>query len=165
MGKHHITASICEQHHYAQHNITFALAKTSLTKRARVQGKNPYILALVFSSVDIFTFVKYVHERWTRYVLALLELDILPLRVNSIWDKSLVCVANISSRWHIELRQQHIENPARDLSRCVFSVKDNTQIRDVLITVGIIVLSVRRRSSVFSLLSYGYLHLYKNLPH
>ncbi|MBQ2805334.1 MAG: hypothetical protein IJF10_05580, partial [Clostridia bacterium] len=29
VGKHHITASICEQHHYAQHNITFALAKTS----------------------------------------------------------------------------------------------------------------------------------------
>ena len=33
VGKHHITASICEQHHYAQHNITFALAKTSLTEK------------------------------------------------------------------------------------------------------------------------------------
>ena len=33
VGKHHITASICEQHHYVQHNITFALAKTSLTKK------------------------------------------------------------------------------------------------------------------------------------
>ena len=97
------------------------------TKRARIRGENPSVLALVFSSVDIFTFVKYVHERWIRYVLALLELDILSLRANSIWDKSLVCVANISSRRHIELRQQHIENPARDLSRCVFSVKDNTQ--------------------------------------
>jgi len=32
-------------------------------ERARVKGKNPYILALVFSFVDIFTFVKYVHER------------------------------------------------------------------------------------------------------
>jgi len=33
---------------------------------------------------------------------------------------------SISSRRHIELRWQHIENPVRDLSRCVFSVKDNT---------------------------------------
>ena len=74
---------------------------------------------LVFLSVDMWASP-------TRYVLALLELDILSLRANSIWDKSLVCVVNISSRRHIELRQQHIENHARDLSRCVFSVKDNT---------------------------------------
>ena len=49
----------------------------SLTERARVKGENPSILALVFSFVDMSTPL-------TRYVLALLELDILPLRVNSI---------------------------------------------------------------------------------
>ena len=31
-------------------------------ERARVKGENPSILALIFS-VDIFTFVKHVHER------------------------------------------------------------------------------------------------------
>ena len=47
VGKHHITASICEQHHYAQHNITFALAKTSLTeKRANIQDFSPCVFAL-----------------------------------------------------------------------------------------------------------------------
>ena len=75
-------------------------------KRARIRGENTSVLALVFS-VDIFTFVKYVHERWIWYVLALLELDILTLCVNSIWDKSLVCVANISSR------RQHRRSQAR----------------------------------------------------
>ena len=84
-----------------------------------------------FYSCSCFSFVD-MSTPLTRYVLALLELDILPLRVNSIWDKSLVCVANISSWRHIELRQQHIENPVRDLSRCVFSVKDNTLTRAVL---------------------------------
>ena len=52
--------------------------------------------ALVFISVDMWASP-------TRYVLALLELDILSLRANSIWDKSLVCAANISSASaHIE---------------------------------------------------------------
>ena len=32
-------------------------------KRARIRGENPSVLALVFSSVDVFIFVKYVHER------------------------------------------------------------------------------------------------------
>ena len=32
-------------------------------KRARVQGKNPYILALVFLLSIYSSFVKYVHER------------------------------------------------------------------------------------------------------
>ena len=32
----------------------------------------------------------------------------------------------ISGRRYIELRQQRIENPIGDLSRCVFSVKNNT---------------------------------------
>ena len=33
------------------------------TERARIEGFFPLILALVFLSVDIFIFVKYVHER------------------------------------------------------------------------------------------------------
>ena len=35
VGKHRIIARLGEQHHYAQHNITFALAKTSLTEEER----------------------------------------------------------------------------------------------------------------------------------
>ena len=46
-------------------------------ERARVQGENPYILALGFSSVDMSTLL-------TRYAFATLKLDILSLRVNSI---------------------------------------------------------------------------------
>ena len=49
VGKHHITARICEQHHYAQHNITFALAKTSLTeKRADIQDLSLACLLFLF---------------------------------------------------------------------------------------------------------------------
>ena len=69
-------------------------------ERARVKGEmNPSILALVYSFVDIFTFMKYVHKsefdmlslRCEPQKLILrfvepqpLKLDILPLRVNSI---------------------------------------------------------------------------------
>ncbi len=35
VGKHHIIASLGEQHHYAKHNITFASAKTSLTEKIK----------------------------------------------------------------------------------------------------------------------------------
>ena len=37
------------------------------TERARVKGEKSFYSCSVFFSVDIFTFVKYVHERWTRY--------------------------------------------------------------------------------------------------
>jgi hypothetical protein len=47
VGKYHITASICEQHHYAKHNITFALAKISQTgKRADIQDFSSCVFAL-----------------------------------------------------------------------------------------------------------------------
>ena len=41
----------------------FASGNPKQTERARVKGEKPSILALILSSVDIFTFVKYVHER------------------------------------------------------------------------------------------------------
>ena len=46
------------------------------------------------------------HSAQTRYIVATRQFD-------------MSCEANISSRRHIELRKQHIENPERDLSRCV----------------------------------------------
>ena len=41
----------------------FASGNPYTSRKSKSTRKNPYILALVFSSVDIFTFVKYVHER------------------------------------------------------------------------------------------------------
>ena len=70
------------------------------TERARIKGEKSFYSCSCFSSVDMSTSL-------TRYAFATLELDILSLRANSIWEKSLVCEANISSASaHIERRRR-----------------------------------------------------------
>ena len=102
-------------------NAYIGLAQTPLqTERARIEGFSPLILALVFLSVDMWASP-------TRYVLALLELDILSLRANSIWDKSLVCAENISSASaHIERHRRISKIPRGIYLDAWYSVKSIT---------------------------------------
>ena len=85
-------------------------------KKSKSKRKNPFTLALVFSFVDIFTFVKYVHES---------ELDMFSLCSNSIY----CCFASIRYEinpycfWHISPMARNAKAyRAVGISSCVSNI-------------------------------------------
>ena len=100
-------------------------AQTFITSRKREQIGFVAEMFSLFLLGDIFTFVKYVHERWKRYTrfaraiycrFAPMRYDINPLAPERAYR---LTQSNIAP-------EGNITSPIRDLYRCVFSVKDNT---------------------------------------
>ena len=101
--------------------ITFASGNPYTSRKSKsTRRKSLYSCSCFFCRY--VNFVDSICSRFTRtrYIVATRQFDM--RQIPRLQSKHIECVSTYRSP------QANIENPARDLSRCVFSVKDNTLI-------------------------------------